>query len=76
MSDNEDLQAAIDEAVARFESLTREEQADHRREQRISFVFGNLLSSGADVTKEEVARMVDGHSMLVGPAVVSEEVEK
>jgi len=53
------LEAMCDMAQDAFERLTPEEQRQHRREQTISFVVGNLHLDGIPVTAEQVARAID-----------------
>jgi hypothetical protein len=47
------------EANERFNALSPLEQAAHRREQAISFVYGQLKLDGVEITKEEIARIYD-----------------
>jgi hypothetical protein len=57
------LRELLVRARERFEALSPEEQAAHRREQRISWVYGNLacMRGGPKLTREQVAEMVDRH---------------
>jgi hypothetical protein len=55
-----DIRELVRCAIEKFESLSPEEQAAHRREQAISFVYGNLsMTRGWRGTKEDVARSYD-----------------
>jgi hypothetical protein len=53
------LDAMLKKANADFEMLSPEEKTAHRREQYISFVYGQLRLSGRDITKEQVAAVYD-----------------
>lgn len=54
-----DLHAMVQRAVAAFEALTPEQQAEHRAEQRRSWVIGELMLSNPDMTRERAEAMVD-----------------
>jgi hypothetical protein len=58
-----EMKALVAEARARFEALTSEEQREHRRQQRISWVYGQLgcMRNGPVLTREQVAEIVDAH---------------
>lgn len=45
--------------VAAFEALTPEQQAQHRAEQRRSWVVGELMLSNPDMTRERAEQIVD-----------------
>jgi hypothetical protein len=49
----------LDKACAAFDALSPEEKRAHRREQAISFAYGNLALSGSAITKEMVAQAYD-----------------
>ena len=53
-----DFEKLVAEAHARFAALSPEEQAEHRREQRRSFVRGQLMMTHPDMTLEEANRLV------------------
>lgn len=54
------LDILVRHAMARFKALSPEEQAAHRREQAISWVYGEMgLAGHTDITKEEVADVID-----------------
>ena len=53
-----DFEKLVAEAQARFAALSPEEQAEHRREQRRSFVRGQLMMTHPDMTLEEANRLV------------------
>lgn len=55
----DDISQLVKKAMAAFNKLSPEEQAAHRREQKISFVYGQLMLSGREVSKEEIARVHD-----------------
>jgi hypothetical protein len=54
----DEFQKLLAEAVARFEAMTPEAQRAMRREQAISFVYGNLMDCPG-ITREMVARAYD-----------------
>lgn len=56
-----DLEALLARANEAFASMTPEEQARARREQHISFAWGNLalMRQGPRVTREELGQMYD-----------------
>lgn len=54
------LDALVRHAMANFKALPPEEQAAHRREQKISWVYGEMGLAGHEVTKEQIARVLDG----------------
>lgn len=58
-----ELEALMAEARARFAALSPEEQRAHRREQRISWVRGQIgLMRGREMPSyEEIAKLVDEH---------------
>lgn len=53
------LKDLCEKAMERFNALSPEEQAEHRRQQAISFVFGNCALSNEDVTREMCEDIVD-----------------
>jgi hypothetical protein len=54
------LDILIRHAMAKFKALSPEEQAAHRREQAISWVYGEMgLAGHTEVTKEEIADVID-----------------
>ena len=58
-TDNEEIMRLVKEAQARFDALSPEEQRAHRREQAISFVYGNLMDCAPHITREEVSAAYD-----------------
>lgn len=54
-----DLHALAARAIAAFEALTPEQQAEHRAEQRRLWVIGELCLSNPDMTRERAAEIVD-----------------
>lgn len=54
-----DLHALVQRAVAAFEALTPEQQAEHRAVQRRSWVIGELMLSNPDMTRERAEQIVD-----------------
>ncbi len=57
------LTLLFQEAKRRFDELTPEQQSAHRREQRISWVYGQLgcMRKGPQLTREQVAELIDKH---------------
>lgn len=57
------LDALVKEAMQAFNSLSPQEQAAHRRDQAISWAYGNLLckygEGAGGVTEEQIAKMYD-----------------
>jgi hypothetical protein len=54
------LDILIRHAMAKFKALSPEDQAAHRREQAISWVYGEMgLAGHTEITKEEIADVVD-----------------
>lgn len=62
-SHSDKLNALVKEAMEAFNSLSPQEQAKHRREQAISWAYGNLLckygEGAGGVTEEQIAKMYD-----------------
>ncbi len=54
-----DLESLVVRAIAAFERLSDKEKRQHRRQQAISFVYGNLKLDGCDVTMEDVEKAYD-----------------
>lgn len=54
-----ELDELLKRSIAAFNALSPEEQAAERRAQCISWVYGNLALDGVDVTKEQVADMIE-----------------
>jgi hypothetical protein len=59
LSGDPQFDALLKEANAAFDKLSPDEKAAHRREQYISFVYGQLKLSGRNVTKESLAKAYD-----------------
>lgn len=57
--DRPELLAALKAAIEAFEKLSPEEQRALRREQRISFVYGNCSLDNDRITREMVEQAVD-----------------
>jgi hypothetical protein len=55
----DDLQALIRRSIEAFNALPPEEQRKHRREQRISWVYGNLSIDNPRITREMVEKAVE-----------------
>lgn len=52
------LQMLLENAQARFDTMSPEEQAAMWREQKISFIYGQLQDCAPSVTKEEIANFI------------------
>lgn len=52
------LQMLLENAQARFDAMSPEEQAAMWREQKISFVYGQLQDCAPSVTKEKIANFI------------------
>lgn len=52
------LQMLIGAAQARFDAMSPEQKDAMRREQKISFVYGQLHDCAPSVTKEEIANLI------------------
>ncbi len=62
MTNDESLEALLKKAQAHYDGLSVEEKLAHRREQAISWVFGQVNLSrpeGTPISREEVERIVD-----------------
>lgn len=57
MRDRPELTEAIKRAVAAFDAMTPEQQAEHRRAQRKSWVIGNMMLDHPEMTRDEVERI-------------------
>lgn len=57
MSDSK-LQTLIAAAQARFDAMSPEQKATMWREQKISFIYGQLQDCAPSVTKEEIANFI------------------
>lgn len=53
------LQMLLENAQARFDTMSPEEQAAMWREQKISFVYGQLQDCAPQVIKEDIAKLID-----------------
>lgn len=53
------LNELVRKAIEAFENLSPEEQRAHRREQAISFVFGQLALSGREPDRAMIAALYD-----------------
>lgn len=58
-----ELDALVKEAIKRFDALTPEQQAAHRRAQRKSWVIGNMLLDHPEMTREYAERIYDSLGM-------------
>ena len=52
------LQMLFENAQARFDTMSPEEQAAMWHEQKISFIYGQLQDCAPSVTKEEIAKLI------------------
>lgn len=62
MTNTESLEALLKRAQAHYGALSVEEKLGHRREQAISWVFGQVNLSRPDdspISREDVERIVD-----------------
>lgn len=59
ISDDPVLNALLERANAAFAALSPEEQQAHRREQAISFAYGQVKLSGAEITMADVEAVYD-----------------
>lgn len=57
--DRTELMKLMHLAQAAFEALSPEEQKVYRREQAISFVYGNLAIDNENITREMVEKAYD-----------------
>lgn len=55
-----DLDRLVKEAIARFAALSPDQQREHRRTHRISWVVGEMMLQHPDMTREQVAELYDG----------------
>ena len=53
------LQMLLENAQARFDAMSPEEQAAMWREQKINFVYGQLQDCAPQVTQEDIAKLID-----------------
>lgn len=49
----------LEQAKAAYEALSPAEKWKHRREQAISFVYGQVRLSGTDISRSDVEQIVD-----------------
>lgn len=68
---DEEIMGLIAKAEAAFGALSPEQQAEHRRAQAISFVYGNLRLAGRDITELQVADAYDELHRAPAPDVSS-----
>jgi len=54
------LMQLIAEASARYNAMSSGERAAIWREQKISFVYGQLQDCAPHMTKEDIAKLIDG----------------
>jgi hypothetical protein len=54
-----DFEELVRESIERFNSLSPEEQNEHRRQQYISWVRGEMGMRGQQIDEEELGRTVD-----------------
>jgi hypothetical protein len=57
---NNQFERLTREAKAAYHSLTAEEQKTLRRAQKISWVHGEMRLAGHEISREEVAAILDG----------------
>lgn len=61
LTDGRNLKQLVADAMARFNALTPEQQAAHRFEQRVSWVYGEMCLESRlspPMTKDEVREMI------------------
>ncbi len=56
--DHVDFETLTSVAIEAFRRLSPEDQAKHRRDQAVSWVFGNLRLDGIDISKEQVEKLL------------------
>jgi hypothetical protein len=54
-----ELDELLKKAIAAFDALTPEQQREHRRAQRRSWVIGEMLLEHPEMSREEAERLVD-----------------
>lgn len=54
-----ELEKLIKEAQAKFDALTPEQQREHRRAQRKSWVVGETMLSHPDMSREDAEKLYD-----------------
>lgn len=59
LCDRPELDELIRKSIDAFEALSPSEQKEHRRQQRISFVYGNLALSNPSITREMVEKAAE-----------------
>ena len=52
-----ELQELVADAMARFDLLTPEEQREHRRAQRMSWVVGEMMLEYPEMTREDAVKI-------------------
>ncbi len=55
-----ELDRLIKEAIARFDALPPEQQREHRRAQRKSWMVGEMMLEHPEMTREQAAEIYDG----------------
>lgn len=69
LTDDRDFKKLVTDAMARFNALTAEEQAAHRFEQRVSWVYGEMLLESRvspKMTRDEVRELLRKHDAESG----------
>ena len=59
MSSDADLNDLLARAKAAYDALSPEEKWKHRREQAISWVYGQMQLSGTKISRDQVEAIVD-----------------
>ncbi len=59
LSRDSEFEALKRRAIAEFEALSPEEKAEHWRNQRISWVHGEMGLRGGTMSREQIAQLVD-----------------
>jgi hypothetical protein len=59
--DESTLKELIQRARRAFEGLTSAQKEAHKREQAISWVYGEMKLAGHNIPREEIAKIYDSH---------------
>lgn len=59
MKDRPDLDKLIKESIENFNNLSPEEKRKHLHQQKISWVYGNLVIENPNITREMVEKAAE-----------------